>query len=565
VRPSALALFAGALALILPLAVATGLFDPVWTGRYALLALEAAVGAPILLSLLRTPAGNAALAGIAFAVWALVSMALSPDRSIAWWGLFGWGTGALFVLAVVGMWAIGKASGDSGPALIERALLVAVTVNAAVAIVQTVVDLSSFDLGLVERRAPGLLGNPVYLAMLLAGGVWLIARRSADPVALTVVVALVAAVALELSGSRFGLAVAALGPVVLLLSDRRRAVMLAVSLALGVALGAGVGHVASGDTVTNRSGSEVASGIRPRVETWLSTRHAITRDPLFGHGPGTFRASTSRYRTLRMARSEGADTLFADGHNGLVEYTVTTGIPGAVLLLVWLGLVLKGAGWREPLAGFGLAVLVLHLVEPQQVAMTPLALLALGAARPLVPAPAPILPFPLRATMMLAGLGTAGLLLIGTWHLRQASLDFGVAEARQARQLLPAWPETSEELAVTLIFEGKSTHRPALIQQALRWRRNAIRRDPTYPRLRSQLADAEVGLGRLTSARVEYLQALRYNPWSARALNGLATVALAEHKAAEATTFLSRSLEAAPNQPAVRDQLRRLKASDQGP
>src|SRR5205085_7024689 len=126
-----------------------------------------------------------------------------------------------------------------------------------------------------------------------------------------------------------------------------------------------------------------SGGVRPRVETWLSARHVLARHPFLGSGPGRFRAATSRYRTLRLVRAGGADRLFADGHNLAVEYAVTTGLPGLALLGVWLALAVRRAGWRPPLAGFALVVLAMHALEPQNVALTPLAFLALGAAAPL--------------------------------------------------------------------------------------------------------------------------------------------------------------------------------------
>ena len=82
-----------------------------WSPRYALLAVEAAVGLPVLVALLRSDSRPAAVAALAFAAWALVSFAFSPSRTLAFWGSFLWGTGALFVLALVGSWAVGVAAG----------------------------------------------------------------------------------------------------------------------------------------------------------------------------------------------------------------------------------------------------------------------------------------------------------------------------------------------------------------------------------------------------------------------------------------------------------------------
>src|SRR5205085_11544232 len=140
-----------------------------------------------------------------------------------------------------------------------------------------------------------LMGNPVFLGGLGAGAVWLLARRPTRlaPAGATLLVGLTAAI--ELSGSRLALALAA-AVVVAVLADRglRTAAARAACVVVGRGLGAAVGHVARTPTVTARS--EVSSGVRPRVETWLSARHALARHPFLGSGPGRFRAATSRYR-----------------------------------------------------------------------------------------------------------------------------------------------------------------------------------------------------------------------------------------------------------------------------
>src|SRR5205807_9809138 len=133
--------FAGGLALILPTLFITSVAVPSWTGRHALLALKAAVGLPVAFSLLRTHARRAASAGLAFAAWTLLSFVASPGHTTAFWGLFGWGTGALFVLALVACWAIGTATVGPGARWIENALLAAAVLNAALAVLQSLVDL----------------------------------------------------------------------------------------------------------------------------------------------------------------------------------------------------------------------------------------------------------------------------------------------------------------------------------------------------------------------------------------------------------------------------------------
>jgi tetratricopeptide (TPR) repeat protein len=298
----------------------------------------------------------------------------------------------------------------------------------------------------------------------------------------------------------------------------------------------------------------VASGIRPRLETWLSARHAVAERPVLGSGPGRFRAATSRFRTLRLVRAEGADRLFVDAHDLPVEYAVTTGLPGLALLLGWLALAVRRAGWRSPLGGFALIVLAMHLVEPQNVALTPVAFLALGAAAPagrrasvslraLVPA---------QALLVAAAVGTAVLLLVGSFHLDQARLDLTLGQARQARRLLPAWPEPRLVTATASVFVSKTEGRPELLVASRRWRRAAVARDPTDPALWIDLARSELGAGLVAPAGRDFRRALDFDPWSAEALAGLGRVAHAQGDRAGAVPFFRRSLRAEPDQPAVR-------------
>jgi O-antigen ligase len=558
VRRPLLPYYTGALAFVLPLLFLTSVAVPSWTGRHALLALEAAVGLPAALALTRGPVRVPTFAALAFAAWIAISAVAAPDHTTAFWGLFGWGTGALFALAVVGCWAAGVAAGPAGAAWIERGLLAAAGINAAVAVLQSLTSLSTLQLDLVDGRPAGLMGNPVFLGGLCAGAVWLAARPAQARLLprLALVVLLVAGT--ELSGSRLALALAALVVVVIVATGAlRAAVVVAGCVALGIAAGALIGHVGTATTVTARG--EVSSGARPRVETWLSARHAIARDPLLGSGPGRFRAATSPYRTLRLVRAEGADRLFADAHNLPVEYAVTTGLPGAMLMLLWLALVVRRAGWRAPLAGFGLVVLAVHLVEPQNVVLTPLALLALGAAAPIA-GPAPrVVPAAGQFLFVVAGLGTAGLLLLGSFHLQQARLDFDLGHARRARQLLPAWPEPDRQLALVWTFTAKARGQPQLLDVARRWRRTAAERDPTDPKLWNDLAGAELEAQLRGPAQDHFRRALEHDPWSTRALNGLGQVALDDGMPAQAASLFERSLRANPDQPSVARRLAGLR------
>jgi Flp pilus assembly protein TadD len=168
---------------------------------------------------------------------------------------------------------------------------------------------------------------------------------------------------------------------------------------------------------------------------------------------------------------------------------------------------------------------------------------------------------PVRVVLGAAGAATAGLLILGSWHLQQARLDLTLDEARQARRLLPAWPESDRQLALASTYEGKTRRRPDLLAQSLSWRVAATRRDPTDPRLWDDLADSEAAAGMDAQARVHYRRALRHDPWSVRTLNGLATIEERSGSHDEAVRLLRRSLLVAPNQRGARAELTKVEAA----
>jgi O-antigen ligase len=524
-----------------------------WSPRYALLAVEAAVGLPVLVALLRSDSRPAAAAALAFGAWALVSFAFAPNRTLAFWGSFLWGTGALFVVALVASWAIGVASGSTGAAWVERGLLVGAGVNAIVAVLQTVTDLSSFQLWRVEGRSSGLWGNPVYLSGFLVGAVWLaVPRLGRRPLAWGIFVALLAA-ALQVAGGRFAaglLAVAVVGA--WRLAGRRIAALLVLCLGAGLLVGLGLAWQHGGTSVASRADTAPAGGVRPRVESWWSARHAVADRPVLGSGPGRYRGATGPLRTLRLAREEGGDRLYADAHNMLVEYGVTTGIPGLGLLVLWLALAVRRAGWRAPLAGFALLVLAMHLVEPQNVGLTPLAVLALGAAAPLAAAPAAVVPIVIRGVAVAAAVALGAVLLVGTYRFEQARLDFTLDDARAARRLLPPWPEPRDQTARIHTFFAKTRDDPREAALARRWRAITAAADPDDPTWWNDLAEAELAAELVTPAARHFRAALDRNPWSVRAANGLGNIARAAGDRRTAVHWYRRSLLVRPEQPTIR-------------
>src|SRR4051794_39171642 len=100
-------LVAVAAAFLLPVVFSTSLSAQAWAPRAALLLVVAAFGLPRLVLLLRSEARPPALAAVAFLGVAALATALSPQPILSLFGLYNWGTGLLFVAALVGAWALG--------------------------------------------------------------------------------------------------------------------------------------------------------------------------------------------------------------------------------------------------------------------------------------------------------------------------------------------------------------------------------------------------------------------------------------------------------------------------
>ncbi|HEX4628960.1 MAG TPA: hypothetical protein VH137_09235, partial [Gemmatimonadales bacterium] len=178
-RPGPWVLVAVGVAVVLPLASAPAVALPTWAVRWSLLPALAGLGLPVLLATgfgrgdLRRPARWA----MAWLAWAALATVLAPQPVIAFWGEYSVGTGLVLLAACAGCWALGARAGASGARPVATALLVGCAVNSAIAVAAQLVDLTVFGVAPLQGRAVGLFGNPVYLAELLCGGLWIALTR----------------------------------------------------------------------------------------------------------------------------------------------------------------------------------------------------------------------------------------------------------------------------------------------------------------------------------------------------------------------------------------------------
>jgi O-antigen ligase len=536
--------YAGALLVV----VAPNVSARYWTPKVVLV-LVALVPGLVVLVRAAWARERAAVAGVALLIAAAVSTVWSPRPLLALLGPYNDGTGWLFVAAVVGAWALGGRLSPAAARMLGSVVLAAAVANT----VMTWLQMSSaFSDGLFDRvdgRASGLLGNPVHATAFLVAAFALAVERCREPAGVTRISRLgyFAACALfasgvQLSGGRIGLVL--LGLVVALALVRagwRTTVAVVVLGAVGVGF-ASLAYPSDSGAASRLAGSS-SSSVLGRVDRWRMALPAVVDRPVLGIGPGLYRRGTSPHDTVAAARAFGADTLYQDGHNFVVEYAVTIGLLGVALVLTWL--VLAAIGARGELAWFAAFGGVSLLLQPQFVGLTPVLALALGAAVPRSARdPAPGGPGVTVGRMVgvvgaLVGLVVAVILVRGDVQFDRAGSDRRPATARRAVQELAAWPDPAEFLARLEL--GRVPDDPAASDRALRAARVAVARDRSAPGSWLLVGQIELERDHPASAARAYEEALRWNPQSTTALLALARLAADRGDATEVAARCRRA------------------------
>lgn len=537
-RDGALGLFAAATALLVPVAFSPTVFASFWTPKAALVLVIGGVGVPYLMALARRR-DLSAVAYLGFLLVAALSAVVAERPLLAVFGLYNHGVGLIFYAAIGAAWAVGVHLDDGARRRVLHAALAAVTLNAVIAVLQTVFDLSELQLPLRTGRAEGLLGNPVHLGALCAAGagaalhLWCRATQRWAYLA----VAIVCLIGLQLSASRLALVVIVVVVAALVLFLRPR-MWWVLPLVLLVALGTGevVARSSSVPSGTSRTLAPATGGdTGSRLEMWKAGAKAVVDSPIVGSGPGQFRAATARYRTPAAARAEGADRLLIDAHNVAVEMAVTVGPVGLIALALFgVSAIRRSAG---PASTFALAGLSLTLLQPITVMTVPVCMLVLGASER-SSAPRHALGR-WRAVVPVAGsvgLALGIVLLIADSARLTAELDFTIDDANRSEELLPPWSEPASMLGKLNLFQSiiRDPDNPEFAHRAVAWREEAARRDPTDPALWIDLGELKLSLTDVSGAKNAFMRALAANPQSSAANVGLGEVASTEgnHKAA---------------------------------
>ena len=257
-----------------------------------------------------------------------------------------------------------------------------------------------------------------------------------------------------------------------------------------------------------------------RIDHWQVALDAFEREPLAGHGAGTYQ--------LRWAQHRPADFVVADGHSLYLEVLGELGVVGLALLLLTLGTILAGLARRArgenraPHAAAFAVVLAwaLHagIDWDWEMPVVTLAVFALGGAGLALPRGSALLRPPGRGTRVTVGLAllvlaaTPVLIAVSQEHLDAAVDAFergdcaaAIDAALDSTAALGVRPEPFELLGYCDVRLGQ----PAL---GVRMIERAVSRDPENWELRYGLALVRGAAG--MDPRPAARQALRLNPRS---------------------------------------------------
>ncbi|HXY44335.1 MAG TPA: O-antigen ligase family protein [Acidimicrobiales bacterium] len=594
---AAYGLAAAAAAALLPTVFSPAVLSWTFTPKLAVLIVVGAIGAVPLVRLARSSQASWAARGAgAFLLIALVSALLSPSIGAGFFGLYEWGTGWFFWFGCAGAFALGACLRSDQLKLVLGGIVFAGLANGLIAIVQVAVHPGG-ALELYEgKQADGMLGNPIHLEALLVGVLALIAGRACAGARARLwwpLVLLVSA-ALELTLERAAL------PIVLVILVAALVVYGLRQAAPFVALTV-AGYVAAYVSAGSGLGSRVAAGsssttFGTRLHIWDLALRSVVHHPLLGIGPGELISAIAPHMTASFAAHLGPGTLPTDSHDFLIEVLATTGLLGFVAFVTWIGGATLRA--RGPFLACAFAMLAVELIEPLNVGVTPVALLALGAAtvslagQPVglaalrrwrrAPAstqvanplehPAPENPpdelgegassepsgrrrrspsLVVSPLLVAAAVFLAITMVVGDHYMLTSYEDIvphsKIATADDANRLLPYWGESAAEVAEAYDWESSYTNGgPAEVEEALAWYGTASGRFGANPLWPSEAGALELQIGDRAAAERDDYHALTLDPYTYLALEGLGTIAKQEGEFAVSLAWYRKALVVAP-------------------
>jgi O-Antigen ligase len=486
-----------------------------WTLRMAALLAGLPLGV-VLLVRLAWNRDKAALAAVAFVVWAFVAALASgaPWRSIV--GQVDGNTESVVIfLGVFGFWALARRMSSRGRALVGPVLVGALALSALVGVLQIVLDIRTGPLAQVGGRAGGLEGNAVLFSATLCGAAaWCssvnISAASIRSRRVSLACLVFFALAIGLSGSRVSVASILLVSVVVCLRARKlsslrvpAAALLGLATSWFVQLWTRVG-----DTVSRFSSGSGGD----RKGLWRAGFSAIVERPVLGWGPGRIRPAIQSHFTpefVRLFQTDDRAEAWNDIHNIVIEMLIAVGIVGVVLLTVFVVLAFRRVDFGMGLAA--VAISINWLLQPAGISSLGVAAIFLGASSLVVAAPSspiPRWPRALTASAVAVGFIAAMALVVADVHLRRAVQSGDQAAVRSAAGWFGDDPLVLDIFVMDSYGSATASGRAERTKVALR----EIAAEPDVPHWWNELAMTQWDSGDLDGMRASLDKALSLQP-----------------------------------------------------
>jgi len=276
---------------------------------------------------------------------------------------------------------------------------------------------------------------------------------------------------------------------------RKTVAVVAISASVGFAIWSLWPPVSAVSSGAGGSVIEQSFADRPPNSRRLSVLAAIARStggrPILGWGPGN---TLSAWNAGLRAEDFPVEEQFTDAHNIVIEQVSATGFLGVLPFLVLIGTLAvrivrrpRPVGW---LAGATVIVVLLHLTEPLNIAMTSLGFLLAGMAASKEEAAVVEPSERWRVARAMTGVLLAGTVVVSALTLTSAVLEHyeatqyvaGHGPLRLATTLTP-WRVTSNaDLAVQLALDGRAGNETSTAE-ALELARRMLEEHPEYPRV----------------------------------------------------------------------------------
>ena len=517
-------------------------YAPSYSGHQAIDFLIAGLSLPVVFFRLRTGQFRTqAIFGILFLCLSLYSALTSGEDYIGIFGHYVIGEGWIFQVSLIGGWALGLSFFEDEKCLssLLKVIVVAALINVFVQIVQNVGISFNFHLPGIgiqpNAGAPGLMGDPVYLAPLLVSALVIVLSKERLPTVFRFGTILMLSDGIMLTGDKLAILFLIAISVYLCLRVSKVRLFQFITMLLGAVSGYGVTHLSQSNSVVARTSSAVMSSAIPgRIQIWKLGISAAQKKLLFGYGPGGVVRAVMPLSNFLTSRTP---SLIADVHNIVLNYLVETGIVGLLFISLFfiIGIV-KGEG---TLLLISLVFLSFTMIEPTNLGITPVMFVALGASaskRKRLPGNKLSISYKLvslvslfvSVMLALSILVADDMLELSQKHLLEmkvtgSTVNLNNQYVKILNEVAPYTSTSAQYYAQYYAFRA-SLGQKSLYVNAIDEMKIAISRDPANPVLWSTLAVYESAEGNLVLAENDYKQALKWFPNWPASISGLCSV-----------------------------------------